>query len=324
MVKVSIIMPVYNVDKYLFKSLSSVLTQTFSDFELIIINDGSTDMSLSILLEAAHKDSRIKVVDQINQGVSAARNTGLSLAKGQYVYFFDADDYMERELLEKVVAIADEYESNLVIFGYKMIKNDQLFKVCSVKERAFEIENQHFIAHFTKYTEIIDMNSLWNKLYKRDFILKYNLSFSDRKIGEDAFFNYELYAVLDKVVFYEEPLYNYVIHRSGSAMSKFQGEQKIKDKIDVMKMRQTFLRERQLRLLNEQTYYTNIIFAEALILVKENSDKSKYKMLADFFSLPYISELLSTIRFSQLDSIKDKAKLLFCKQRIIWKLINLF
>ena len=122
---VSIILPVYNVELYLTECLDSVLEQTYSDFELIAINDGSTDSSLDILLSYVEKfESRLIVVDQINKGLSAARNTGLSKVKGEFIYFLDSDDWILKYTVEKCVLTLTENDSDLVIFNAKAFCDD--------------------------------------------------------------------------------------------------------------------------------------------------------------------------------------------------------
>ena len=100
MVKISVIIPVYNVENYLEESLDSIINQTFTDLEIICVNDGSTDNSPSILNNYANKDSRINIINQENKGLSAARNSGLDVATGDYIYFFDSDDILELTALE--------------------------------------------------------------------------------------------------------------------------------------------------------------------------------------------------------------------------------
>ena len=108
--KVSIIIPVYNVENYLRVCLDSVVNQTYSDLEIICINDGSTDTSLDILNEYAKNDSRILVVSQLNRGLAAARNTGLEYVTGELCYFLDSDDYIERNLIEYAVKIFENFD----------------------------------------------------------------------------------------------------------------------------------------------------------------------------------------------------------------------
>lgn len=323
MVKVSIIIPIYNVENHLKKLLQSVLEQTFFDFELIAINDGSTDDSPLILADSAEKDSRIKVINQSNLGVGSARNRGLSLAQGEYIYFADADDFLEKDLLEKVISAADKYDSNLVVFGYKMIKNEKVFKTRVIRDKYFVETNQKFAEFFFKYNESIDMNSLWNKLYRKDFLFQSELRFSDKKIGEDAIFNYETYESINKVLFLDEVLYNYVIHRKGSAMSKFQGEEKIKDKISVVELRQKLLNNWELPLLNIDILYINIIFSEVLVLINSDEQLDKKEQLSNYLTSQYISELIQEINYKNLVTLKNKLKYIFYKKRILWGLINL-
>ena len=114
--KVSIIVPVYKVEKYLRRCLDSILSQTFDDFEVICVNDGSPDNSIDILNEYASRDNRFCVVEQENQGLSMARNNGKKLARGEYIYFLDSDDYIHPQLLEVSYYLAQKYDADLVNF----------------------------------------------------------------------------------------------------------------------------------------------------------------------------------------------------------------
>ena len=119
MPKISVILPIYNVEKYLKRCLDSVLNQTFTDFEAICVNDGSPDTSLHILEQYASKDSRIKIVTQANQGLSMARNNGLKVAQGDYIYFLDSDDAIHPKLLEIAYHFATKENADMVCFGYE-------------------------------------------------------------------------------------------------------------------------------------------------------------------------------------------------------------
>ena len=114
---VSVLIPVYNVEKYLKKCLDSVVNQTLTDIEIICVNDGSTDGSLKILEEYRSIDSRIKIINKANGGLPSARNAGLNAAKGRYVGFVDSDDYIEPNMFEKLVDVAEHEESEVVICG---------------------------------------------------------------------------------------------------------------------------------------------------------------------------------------------------------------
>lgn len=118
MSKVSIIIPVYNVEKYLQKCLDSVQAQTFTDFEAICVNDGSTDGSAEILQRYAFQDQRFKIITTVNGGLSSARNTGLKHAEGEYIYFMDSDDFIHNRLLETALSFAEGFQADMVSFGF--------------------------------------------------------------------------------------------------------------------------------------------------------------------------------------------------------------
>ena len=117
MIKLSIIIPVYNVEKYIPVCLESIINQPFKDLEIICVNDGSSDNSLSVLQSYKEKDNRITIIDKKNEGSGVARNTALAIAKGDYVYFVDGDDWLEDNALEKVVSKADELDTDILIFS---------------------------------------------------------------------------------------------------------------------------------------------------------------------------------------------------------------
>ena len=124
MSKVSIILPVYNVQDYLNASIQSVLDQTYTSFELIIVNDGSTDSSLEICKCYAQEDCRIKLVDKENGGLSSARNAGLDVAKGDYIYFFDSDDYIDTNTIQIMVQEKEKLQVGCLVAGHINVKED--------------------------------------------------------------------------------------------------------------------------------------------------------------------------------------------------------
>ena len=124
MVAISIVIPVYNIGKYLGTCLDSLINQTFEDFEAICVNDGSKDDSLKILEEYSKKDSRIKIITQENGGSGSARNNGLSLAQGKYVQFLDGDDYFEPEMLEKLFNLAEKHQEDIAVCSSRKVDDD--------------------------------------------------------------------------------------------------------------------------------------------------------------------------------------------------------
>lgn len=221
MVKVSVIIPVYNVENYIARCLDSILCQTFKDFEIICVDDGSTDETLEILNAYCLFDKRIKIIKQQNKGVSAARNTGLKAAKGKYISFVDSDDWIAEDMLEKLYKNAQKHTSDFVfcsinsvdiesgnICAYHSEKVSNIIKKYKNKpfsERDLDA-NEYFNQHVT----------VWNKLYRRDFLNKNKLKFYEGLIFEDYLFFTQIYFKAQRISFEEKPLYFYRCNREGS------------------------------------------------------------------------------------------------------------
>lgn len=217
MVKISVIVPVYNVGKYLSKCLESLLNQTFSDIEIICINDGSMDNSGQILEEFVQKDSRIKVINQSNSGVSVARNNGIAAATGDYIMFLDGDDYYTcdacRIAYEGIVGSG----SDIAVFGmiekyWIFLKSGRVNKSIRKALKAQEPDLWKF------------QTFCWNKIYKTDFIKQNKIVFPvGIKASEDGIFSLICLFNNAKYSFIDKSLYVYRKNRVGSATSNFGG-----------------------------------------------------------------------------------------------------
>lgn len=211
MVKISIIVPVYNVEKYLKKCLDSLVNQTLKDIEIICINDGSTDSSLNILNEYAKNDGRIKLINQVNLGVSAARNAGLAAALGEYVMFVDSDDYLELMACEMLFDKVQKDDCDLLVFNhFQMVGNNKI-----IDEALESIDVKKSFQFLEAPNEFFTINTgIWGKLYKNR-----NLKFLDitLKKAEDTLFFWQY--CLDnnpKVSILNESLYNYLQRNDGA------------------------------------------------------------------------------------------------------------
>ncbi|WP_414838657.1 glycosyltransferase family 2 protein [Carnobacterium sp. TMP28] len=222
MIDVSIIMPIYNVERYLERAIKSVLNQTHKNIELILVNDGSPDQSLQLCLYYKKEDKRVCVIDQKNTGAGYARNAGLAKAKGEYIYFVDPDDYIESNLIEDNLKIAQKTAADLVVFGFfeetTSKDNSSTNKVHTPKFPSSATASQfreQFKAFyfFTPY-------ALWNKLYKRQYLLNHVIQFSNQKIGEDALFNLQVYRQIEKVEVNQKAYYHYIF-RPNSAVNHY-------------------------------------------------------------------------------------------------------
>ncbi len=211
--KISVIVPVYNVEQYLAKCLDSVINQTYKNLEIICVDDGSSDNSGRILDEYAAKDERIKVIHGENRGVSVARNKGLDVATGDWISFLDADDWLDVNAYEKLLKSIKGADVDIIIFG-----NYCVYDGITAKYKPINIEENKL----NDYSYLLlKLGSLvWNKLYKRSVIENNKLRFVEHiKLSEDGLFNIELMLQYPKIQTIDEGLYYYVIYRQGSTLS---------------------------------------------------------------------------------------------------------
>lgn len=222
-IEISIIVPVYKVEKYLPKCLDSILAQTFSDFEVLLVDDGSPDSSGRIAEEYAERDSRIKVFHKENGGVSSARNYGLRHARGQYIAFCDSDDWVEADWLETLYQQMNTYSADLSVCG--MLKENEAGKILfSIEKDQIYVKNKEEILltlfkgdEYNKY-----QGWIFNKLYKRKIIMQHHISFKeDVFYSEDRLFNFFYYCYCTSAVFSTSSKYHYLI-RQNSAMISYQ------------------------------------------------------------------------------------------------------
>lgn len=216
--QLSIIMPVFNADKYLNRCIESILAQSYKDFELIIINDGSVDNTKNICEYYSTKDERIKVITKINAGQSAARNDGLKIAKGEYIQFVDADDWLEPCACENLIDNLKDNDVDLVMASYSFINKKNTSKLKFVDE-VYEI--QDFIPKLYKYFESWAFNVLWNKIYKAE-IIKGNKIIFDEKLNysEDLIFNLKYLSKVRSLKISSCNVYNYNKINEGSSTKK--------------------------------------------------------------------------------------------------------
>ena len=217
MPKISIILPVYNVEKYLPQCLDSILTQTFADFECVCVNDGSTDKSLLILQEYLNKDDRIKIIDQKNKGLSGARNTALKVVTGQYITFIDSDDFVSKDYLEKLLNVAEKEYSDIVYCRHKMYFSlDNRYENGPNREKLNKLFSEYLQANKRdKQLEYIldiveNSRSACMKLYKTEPLRKNNLCFFEDIYAEEDFaFNILINLFSQKISLLNEELYCY-------------------------------------------------------------------------------------------------------------------
>lgn len=219
-VKISVIVPVYNVEQYLSTCLNSCIHQTLYDIEIICVNDGSTDNSLAILQEFAKKDSRVVIVDKANGGLSSARNAGVRKACGKKIMFLDSDDYLEPNACERVWLETLEGDADVVVFGTNIFPLDP-----EPNQWLYDTLNIYTHRYWGFTPEVLFDEPgakpfVWRQAYDRKFFTKFGLSFDENvKFGEDMVFQMEAFPHGWSFAFISDKLYNYRWYRQGSLMN---------------------------------------------------------------------------------------------------------
>lgn len=255
---ISIIVPVYNVEKYVLKCLKSLVNQSYDNIEILVVDDGSTDKSGKICDEFALKDKRIRVFHKKNGGLSSARNFGIKKAKGEYICLVDSDDYVRKEFVEKMLEAAKEKNAEIVVCGYDtgMPKTESL----SGKEAAIRLlvkqQNVDVVA--------------WNKMYQKK--LFDDILYPEGQNYEDTLTTYKLLAEAKKVMYIAEPLYVYV-ERGGSITKSDKKEEKLmarekaaEEAVEYFKKNKELKKAAEIALLTAKFAY--IDFAENKVIDK--------------------------------------------------------
>lgn len=254
MVKVSIIVPVYNVEKYLSKCLDSLISQTLKDIEIICVNDGSVDNSLDILKNFAQKDPRIKIIDKQNEGVAIARNIALEQATGEYIGFVDSDDYIDLDYFEKLYNTATKNNSDIAVAS--ILKHKKYFDKYNVRyseeQVAENIQEKIKLCgdkkHFFFYA--------WNKIYKTDLIKNNKIKFSEGQIYEDVMFAMNALYFSNKVVSVPNTKYHYVERNNSLVKYKDKTGKKAEDLTKAYTNLQEFCQDKNIILPERLNYYT--------------------------------------------------------------------
>lgn len=205
MAKVSVIIPVYNVESYLRECMDSVINQTLEDLEIICVNDGSTDNSRAILQEYANKDSRIKIIDKENGGQSSARNLGIKAATGEFIGFVDSDDWIDINFYEKLYNAVINYKADLASANLLRVYSNK--KTYFLKHKTYKCSNKPRLKY--EYAKLPDNNYIMNRLYNTKKLQKSKLLFEEGMIFEDVEFSHKVLYYLDKMVTVPGTNYNY-------------------------------------------------------------------------------------------------------------------
>lgn len=273
---ISVIVPVYNVEKYLNKCIESIANQTYKNLEIILVDDGSTDSSGAICDQWAKKDDRIKVIHKENGGLSDARNKGLYIASGNYIGFVDSDDWIDYEMYEKLLSLSKSYNADISSCGVlkiwdnnetrKLTKDNGLQVLNNIESMEALIESSYLI------------QTVWNKLYKRRILN--GLEFPYGLIHEDEFWTWKAISHSSKTVTTDEPLYYYFQHKESIMGNGYTGFPLnfINAKCERHKYIQTYIPQ----LVNKSC--KDILLSclyEGQQVIKHHKSKDKFKLLSE-------------------------------------------
>lgn len=265
LVYVSVIMPVYNAEKHLVKSIESVLQQSLQYIELVIVNDGSTDHSLDIIMSYSEKDKRIRVINKDHEGVSIARNIAVKVAKGKYIAFIDADDYVDLDMYQTMYVTLEQTRSNIAMCGYieesnRSIKYTKLPWLDGTVIQKNVIYNQlipSMISHSKQdiANEIIKGN-VWRFLVNKEFILDHDINFNSQiALAEDLIFCIDLFSQVESIAILERCFYHYVRHNF-STLNSYR-ENNLEESLYVQEQLKLKLSNNNLLTENMERFITN-------------------------------------------------------------------
>lgn len=311
-VDISVIIPAYNAEKYIERCIESISCQTHKDLEIIVVNDGSTDNTQNILERIAKDEHRIKIIKKINEGQGPARNKGIEVARGKYIVFADADDWLEDNAYETLFKIAEEKSCDIIACSYNMAYPDGRIE-CKKNLKDMDIDlskvdiNSFLYDYFFK---IKVGSSVWNKMYRSELIKSNSVLMGNTRIGEDFFFNLSALVYSSKVCIVNKPLYNY-----------FQPEQSVTRKYSkgVTKEYMNYLPKFINLIKNEGNYnlfypFTSMIVYRALsngvfnAFCVDGKTDSIYREICDGLQVEFTKKVIAdTIKFQHLNVVNSRS-----------------
>lgn len=302
---VSVIVPAYNAENFIESCVESILRQTYTDFELILVNDGSKDSTSAICHRLAAQDSRITVIDQENGGSSSAKNTGLGIARGSYIEFIDADDTLDEAYMEQLLRGTAEDEADLCVGNVAFVDmkaGKQVLSRPSPKLHEGMFTLKEYLSHYKDYMPHAIVGAPWNKLFRRSIIEEHHLRFDETtRNNEDTWFNLAYLRHCGKVFVSASPFYHYINHQSGSASRRY-----IDDIIDIYietyRRSTAFLKETEMYDCNEQfckSYFIGLCIGALngiVLQATQYTQKEKLQKMRDIIERPEVRDALKDLQ----------------------------
>lgn len=289
---ISIIIPAYNIENYIAKCLDSLLNQTYKNLEIIVVDDGSSDNTGKIIDDYACKYNNIKAIHKKNGGVSAARNSGIEVANGDYIGFVDGDDTIDEEMFEVLIDNAIKYDADISHCGYKMVFPSRIDYYYNTE---IVVEQDNNLGLIDLLTGSRVEPGLWNKLYKKDLFNDIKIDESI-KINEDLLVNYYLFKKSSKSIFYDKCFYNYTIRKGSAATSKIN----INKIVDPVKVRKEILED-----LNKDSGLYNIAYEKYIMSLVGICRNVQIRKSKEYKS--YVDDAKKSLKYEINNIIKNKA-----------------
>ena len=297
--KISVIVPIYKVEDYLHRCVDSIINQTYTNLEIILVDDGSPDNCPMICDEYAEKDSRIKIIHKENGGLSDARNAGLDISTGEYIMFIDSDDFVDKDMMKSMMQNMIDNEADMVVCNINYVYDDK--EVVKYNQADRILDRYEAMEEYLK--DGIVQAIACNKLYKKELIEE--IRFELNKTNEDEFFTYKVVDKANKIYYNSKPYYNY-LQRSSSIMGKY--SIKRLDGVEASYERLNFIHEKypSLYIDEKRNFYNLCIYSYQMILKDTSIDQDKRgrKILSNYIKkLEFSKDELKKYGF------KDKLKI---------------
>lgn len=294
----SVIVPVYNVERYLDRCYQSINIQKIKNIELIFINDNSTDGSLELLKNLSKDDERVIIINKTEndiQGAGSSRNIGIEASRGKYLYFMDADDYLAEDAFEVLKNNIESKQCQVMLFGFTAVLDNTFSKIYEsdrVQDECFSPSTMN--ERLSIISKIYFANSsyaVWNKVYLRDFLVKENIKFPNTRTAQDAFFNIEVFKKVETFCWVSDRLYFYIVNRENSNQnaikSKFLDEYELLQQLELLTSNDSkssnvnlFINSERLRIVNNEIKF---LYRQNPKLVKKafSNNKKLYSVIQE-------------------------------------------
>lgn len=276
--RISVIVAVYNIEKYIAHCIESLISQTYRDLEILLVVDGATDASGAICEKYAVKDDRIRVIYRENGGLSAARNTGITQATGEYIAFVDGDDWIEPAMYETMADLAQKNQADLVACRYKCIYKDSVKDESTGKVTVYTEPFSMLLQYLKEDEAYLIQHAAWNKLYKRELLGEER--FPEGEWYEDVVFSAKILSRVKTGVYIDQAFYNYVCEREGSIMNAGMTERVFTDQIPAYLKKEAFLLtlpDKEAVSVHRYYFYKRLLIFYRELCKKENRHLRKYQ-----------------------------------------------